>query len=771
MKTRSCREPFVLSAGRRAPVGCEGEGGDPVPLGLSLFRSWGQTARPVPSPAAPQRVRDRQSCPSVAALQSATSLRARCPAQRSISCLVGAAWFCTEEFVFRKPRTSGFAAVPGRPSAGLTPVSTACLHPVRGQLQPQEHKPWRRAEGRYALERASIVSHWNWLQAHISDLEYRIRQQTDIYRQIRTNKGSLELGDSAPCEAPAEEAPEVKAEAAACQGTQDGGSEGAERAASPPQPRRRGGTLEGQRPRPARQRDDQQPPPRPARPRLVPEPRPGEQAGQKQRLAQPLPSPRRRHLRGRPHAPHPRLQEAEARPARRRRQPRPQGPEDPGAPLRLRRQPPVRHVRRPPPPAPSSRTSSPSWSGCPSWTPACTPSSPSRRRVHGPALPAGDEVALARQAPGEDQAPEEAVAQAQAVARRPPARPLLPVLLQRQTQARQLAPPRAQTLAPQDEAGEAAPGAPGGPLALQGGAAGPGPPPGAYDRGHGRKRPREHYPERTDANPKLCVDAGGPCSPLTGLHTPSHSPLVRQLSTSSEGSTPVGPGSQSATSTPQPIRRRRGESSFDINNIVIPMSVAATTRVEKLQYKEILTPSWREVDIFAKPIAEEDENVEIEDLTDTAFTQLHLPCEEQERSRWTWMASAPAKRRGSRSYKSLDGRTTPLLGGTTPSTPQPAEDTRCSTPDFTAEELTVQPWERRDFPLEEDPALEPAAEQGGPGEGPGRAPAAPPGAGLPRLQDRVGERARLAAPPPAPSNEQRRRRGHLPPNPPNTYWH
>lgn len=40
----------------------------------------------------------------------------------------------------------------------------------------------------------------------------------------------------------------------------------------------------------------------------------------------------------------------------------------------------------------------------------------------------------------------------------------------------------------------------------------------------------------------------------------------------------------------QPIKRRRGESSFDINNIVIPMSVAATTRVEKLQYKEILTP-------------------------------------------------------------------------------------------------------------------------------------------------------------------------------------
>lgn len=47
---------------------------------------------------------------------------------------------------------------------------------------------WKRAESRYTVERAGIISHWNWLQAHISDLEYRIRQQTDIYRQIRASK-------------------------------------------------------------------------------------------------------------------------------------------------------------------------------------------------------------------------------------------------------------------------------------------------------------------------------------------------------------------------------------------------------------------------------------------------------------------------------------------------------------------------------------------------------------------------------------------------------
>lgn len=38
-----------------------------------------------------------------------------------------------------------------------------------------------------------------------------------------------------------------------------------------------------------------------------------------------------------------------------------------------------------------------------------------------------------------------------------------------------------------------------------------------------------------------------------------------------------------------PYRRNR-VNSYDIDNIVIPYSVAASTRVEKLQYKEILTP-------------------------------------------------------------------------------------------------------------------------------------------------------------------------------------
>uniref|UniRef100_A0AC11CGK1 KAT8 regulatory NSL complex subunit 1 n=1 Tax=Ovis aries TaxID=9940 RepID=A0AC11CGK1_SHEEP len=237
---------------------------------------------------------------------------------------------------------------------------------------------------------------------------------------------------------------------------------------------------------------------------------------------------------------------------------------------------------------------------------------------------------------------------------------------------------------------------------------------------------------------------------LAATHHPPHSPLVRQLSASSDTSAPTSSSPQVTAST-TPVRRRRGESSFDINNIVIPMSVAATTRVEKLQYKEILTPSWREVDLRSLKGSPDEENEEIEDLSDAAFAALHAKCEEMERARWLWTTSVPPQRRGSRSYRSSDGRTTPQLGSANPSTPQPAspdvssshslsefshgqsprspispelhsapltpvardplrhlasEDTRCSTPELGLDEQSVQPWERRTFPLAYSPQAE-----------------------------------------------------------------
>ncbi|XP_036051326.1 KAT8 regulatory NSL complex subunit 1 isoform X1 [Onychomys torridus] len=274
-------------------------------------------------------------------------------------------------------------------------------------------------------------------------------------------------------------------------------------------------------------------------------------------------------------------------------------------------------------------------------------------------------------------------------------------------------------------------------------------PPPVHDPNHSKMRLRDHSSERSEVL-KHHTDMSS-SSYLTTTHHPPHSPLVRQLSTSSDTSTPTSSSSQVAASTSQPVRRRRGESSFDINNIVIPMSVAATTRVEKLQYKEILTPSWREVDLQSLKGSPDEENEEIEDLSDAAFAALHAKCEEMERARWLWTTSVPPQRRGSRSYRSSDGRTTPQLGSANPSTPQPAspdvssshslsefshgqsprspispelhsapltpvardslrhlanEDTRCSTPELGLDEQSVQPWERRTFPLAYSPHAE-----------------------------------------------------------------
>ncbi|KAG9350214.1 hypothetical protein JZ751_026567, partial [Albula glossodonta] len=626
---------------------------------------------------------------------------------------------------------------------------------------------WRRAEGRYALERASIISHWNWLQAHISDLEYRIRQQTDIYRQIRTNKGSIELGDSAPCEVPVEDGARLKTEAIGCQVTQECSLEGTEgtvlsqshttepslcKGSGPGRPVN--GIINSLHPNfpdcgSAESSDTE------------------EQGSKKQRLA-PLLSP-----------PNSTCVAARTRPLlsyKKRRLIRPSM---------------VANLNR------KVQKFSGSRCGC-DVNPLCatcgghtTPSvdllyeHPLLERlshfdpcIH-PILSFSDDVSMSfhlqrmmkfhwQNKPLEKMRPLKKLSlkhkislsshlQDPCSASKDKHKLTNSLLTSIRLSHHKMRPEKLR----RQQLDSLLVGSKLEGRSLCKGERGQGLSSGAYDKIYSRKRSREHYLERADTNPKLFMDTGSPCSSMASLHTPTHSPLMRQLSTSSESSTLLGPNSQSTSSTPQPIRRRRGESSFDINNIVIPMSVAATTRVEKLQYKEILTPSWREVDIFKKPIADEDENVEIEDLTDAAFALLHLPCEEQERSRWTWMASAPAKRRGSRSYRSLDGRTTPLLGGTNPSTPQPVspdmahfhtlqdygpvpsphspaspdllsnpytpssrdshrlhsgEDTRCSTPDFTFEELcsffsvrvpqTVQPWEHRNFPLAEDPVLE-----------------------------------------------------------------
>ncbi|NXE35277.1 KAL1L protein, partial [Ptilorrhoa leucosticta] len=105
-------------------------------------------------------------------------------------------------------------------------------------------------------------------------------------------------------------------------------------------------------------------------------------------------------------------------------------------------------------------------------------------------------------------------------------------------------------------------------------------------------------------------------------------------------------------------RRLRSESSYDIDNIVIPMSLVAPSKLEKLQYKEILTPSWRVVELQPLEKSQTDEE-EVEDLSDKAFFLRHTKYEQRERARWSLWEQSHWPRRNSRqvSYsKNADGR-------------------------------------------------------------------------------------------------------------------
>ena len=94
------------------------------------------------------------------------------------------------------------------------------------------------------------------------------------------------------------------------------------------------------------------------------------------------------------------------------------------------------------------------------------------------------------------------------------------------------------------------------------------------------------------------------------------------------------------------IRKKR-KSNYESDLPVVPYSMAATSRVKKLQYKEIQTPSWKEVDettgstcttstLAGQKVAagksdagnEPAEDDDFEDISDMAFKLMHSKREE-----------------------------------------------------------------------------------------------------------------------------------------------
>ncbi|XP_029863974.1 KAT8 regulatory NSL complex subunit 1-like isoform X4 [Aquila chrysaetos chrysaetos] len=151
--------------------------------------------------------------------------------------------------------------------------------------------------------------------------------------------------------------------------------------------------------------------------------------------------------------------------------------------------------------------------------------------------------------------------------------------------------------------------------------------------------------------------------------------------------TPPAPSSSQIPFTGSPAvqssKSRKAERSYDIDDIVIPMSMAAATRVEKPQYKEIVVPSWRIVELEElEPFNQADS--ELEDTSDKMYSRHHSKYEDLERACWDSWAAATYHKRGS-------SQTRMVLSC--------SEGTRSSLEMLDEAVQNVQPWEPRTFPL------------------------------------------------------------------------
>lgn len=158
-------------------------------------------------------------------------------------------------------------------------------------------------------------------------------------------------------------------------------------------------------------------------------------------------------------------------------------------------------------------------------------------------------------------------------------------------------------------------------------------------------------------------------------------------------------GAQNRSILQEVLRKRRGENAFDINNIVIPYSIASATRVERLPYKEILTPKWRALteEELSETIQDcGDMPDEVEDMTDEAFEARHQVCEEEEKQRFAGLLS-----------KAVITQSKPSGGSQTPhhrlpydsmesSMSPPPSGLPCCAP------CEVDPYEPRTFPLAQE---------------------------------------------------------------------
>jgi len=131
-------------------------------------------------------------------------------------------------------------------------------------------------------------------------------------------------------------------------------------------------------------------------------------------------------------------------------------------------------------------------------------------------------------------------------------------------------------------------------------------------------------------------------------------------------------------------------------------------RLEKPEYKEIVTPRWREVDKTPgfrvqtiEPSADSPAPTEAEDVSNEAFTKRHDKCEAIEKKRFLNFISGGQKKRG-RPNSSSTSTPDPL----SVSSPLPLKKRVFGSPGpsesellYSSQYIGILPWQAREFPL------------------------------------------------------------------------
>ncbi|CAG4935458.1 unnamed protein product [Parnassius apollo] len=202
-----------------------------------------------------------------------------------------------------------------------------------------------------------------------------------------------------------------------------------------------------------------------------------------------------------------------------------------------------------------------------------------------------------------------------------------------------------------------------------------------------------------------------PRSPAAAHSAPAHTrrhptrlkrgrpPLSRKIKERERDEETSTAGKERPRGRPSTETRGYRRPSYDIDNIVIPQSIAANTRPEILTYKEIITPKWRVMEIPEVPLNNgvmKSNRISIEseeeDVSEATVQSRHARAELRERARYVRKQRARRVHAQHEHEQHAPARDQPAA---------PAPPALPAPPAAPLQHETVRPYSPRQFPLTE----------------------------------------------------------------------